>query len=634
MGTRIAAVACALLLVVLGLVLATDGGDVPAPAAAALDLADRAAGVAAAAGGGASASAAGGEAARAARRPVPGVASAAAAGDSAAVRVTVVDGEGRPVPGATVDLVRVDEDDGASTFVASAARVPASGLLELRPGLGPEAVLGARALAPGYAPALAPLERNDDGWSARLVLARGATVVGRLATGEGPPPARALLVFTPLDGGLEVRTFTSPLGAGDFAAPAPAPGRYDLYAAVTGVGTTGTVRVSVEDGATVDVGTLAIDPAGAIVGRVVYPGGAPVEGFAVEAELEGEGAGGGLDWGRASTDRDGRFALEGLARGRFTLRESESFDLPVEPATGVPSPSEGVALVFDGWRLDVSLAVESGLGALIETLTVVPADPAAGGFLASEHLIGGRFAPRLFLPRVDLSLQATGLDGRQYAGAVGASLPAGTHAIVLRADDPQLARVVVRRTGAPLARDARLHVAVEPQGGGAPVSARGQPEVDEVRVMGLLPGRHAVRCSVEGDPFALVACDPGELDLTAGAEASVDARVERGGRLALVLAVEGASAESVAAEGLRVAARLSPAAGGPATALVLIETDAARTTYAATALAAGRHAVAQPISAGRYRLLLEGPAFAPLALDATVLAGREVEVHATLRRDP
>lgn len=204
--------------------------------------------------------------------------------------------------------------------------------------------------------------------------------------------------------------------------------------------------------------TLALrrGPPGAIAGRVTDGQGLPVAG-AVVAALVVEGT----TSGRAATDADGRFLLEGLAPGRTTLEVWSAGDLP--DATGSAFVEAGrtasCELVVAGrtgaGRAIVEVrVVEGGLPAGgVEVKAVDPLVTRYGSFEASGGQRSGRTDAegrlQLELPPGGWHLRATQLD-REATASVQVAPGGRTAALLDLSAGRTLSIRAVRPDGAPV----------------------------------------------------------------------------------------------------------------------------------------------------------------------------------------
>ncbi len=208
-------------------------------------------------------------------------------------------------------------------------------------------------------------------------------------------------------------------------------------------------RVAARGGAV----TLALrrGPPGAVAGRVVDGQGLPVVG-AVVAALVVEGT----TSGRAATDADGRFLLEGLAPGRTTLEVWSAGDLP--DATGSAFVEAGrtatTDLVVRGRAVVEVRVVEGGLPAGgVEVKAVDPLVTRYGSFEASGGQRSGRTDAegrlQLELPPGGWHLRATQLD-REATASVQVAPGGRTAALLDLSAGRTLAIRAVKPDGTPV----------------------------------------------------------------------------------------------------------------------------------------------------------------------------------------
>ncbi len=187
---------------------------------------------------------------------------------------------------------------------------------------------------------------------------------------------------------------------------------------------------------------LALVPGLSISGRVLGPDGAPV----ARASVTAHDRGGRLVWPVSTrADRDGRYALDGLAAGTWDV---------VASATGFADGwLRGLELAHDALAgVDVSLSLGVPLAVRVRDAKGAP----VAGALARLLFPDGREAAGIDAATTLLGWfdgdSATGADGRLD---LGAHAP-GTYTIEVRRDD-----AVARREGVVLSQGAPLEVEVE-----------------------------------------------------------------------------------------------------------------------------------------------------------------------------
>lgn len=284
--------------------------------------------------------------------------------------------------------------------------------------------------------------------------------------------------------------------------------------------------------------TLALrrGPPGAVAGRVTDSQGLPVAG-AVVAALVVEGT----TSGRAATDGDGRFLLEGLAPGRTTLEVWSAGDLP--DATGSAFVEAGrtasaalvVASRTGAGRAIVEVrVVEGGLPAGgVEVKAVDPLVTRFGSFEASGGQRSGRTDAegrlRLELPPGGWHLRATQLD-REATASVQVPPGGRTAATLDLSAGRTLAIRAVRPDGTPVPS---VFMDVSMPGfawSGMPASrtdAQGW-----ARFPDLPPGRAEVHVGDREGQWRMVRTEAAEATIVLTSPRTVRARVRLAGGLA------------------------------------------------------------------------------------------------------
>jgi protocatechuate 3,4-dioxygenase beta subunit len=204
----------------------------------------------------------------------------------------------------------------------------------------------------GFAPASVKADALSSPRPVRIVMERGATVLGKVLDPEGQPvPGAALDLRTYRDDGSIQRLLGASAGkaasdpAGSFAIPHLGSGRFELRVTRSGFATLSVPEIEVAAGAArVDLGPLTLARGSVIEGRVTDPAGAPLP----EAQVTPTSAPDPLASGfsvsdippETSTDSEGHFRFEDLRRGaRFGLRVERSGFIPATiPAVEAPTP--------------------------------------------------------------------------------------------------------------------------------------------------------------------------------------------------------------------------------------------------------------------------------------------------------
>ena len=259
---------------------------------------------------------------------------------AAAVEGVVVDGDGQPVAGAGVDLVRRMEGGMYQVFIGGRSTAPhavttARGRFRLSPvDAAPRYDL--KVNAQGFAAAsreLSPLERRRTLGDLRIELQRGRTAAGRIVDGDGrsiegasvalraSPRRRGGEIVLKASGGPAPEERSGLSGAsGRFEIAALAAGTYDLAVRRKGFArkTVDGVEIA-ETPEPTDLGDVVLSPGERVQGRTVDPAGKPVGGVEVAFVKDQSGP---VGFGRGLPSQpetvsapDGWFSIEDLPRG-------------------------------------------------------------------------------------------------------------------------------------------------------------------------------------------------------------------------------------------------------------------------------------------------------------------------------
>lgn len=226
------------------------------------------------------------------------------------VELEAVDGEGKPVDGATVELRGALEIRVAKAAQGRAVIGPvASGSYHVA------------VWAEGYAPSFQPLVVSGDATFARVELAKGSPVHGHVVDDAGKPVAGARVRFeaaTDAIAGTDlVRDSTLTDQDGKFGFPAMALGSYRFVATHATLGTQASSVMRVEGRELSDV-SIAMPAGAAVSGRVVDGSGAPAAFARVRLGITIPGSRLVVPPRELTTNEKGEFALSGLARRQLT----------------------------------------------------------------------------------------------------------------------------------------------------------------------------------------------------------------------------------------------------------------------------------------------------------------------------
>lgn len=255
-------------------------------------------------------------------------------------------------------------------------------------------------------------------------LVTGATVRGTVTGPGGAPVPGATVVIV-------VRRFiaedaTTTAADGSYRLGGLVGGRYAVTARAPGLTAPEPVDVDLADDADVRV-DLVLGAGGAITGVVVDGNDRPQADVAIEAS-------GGDGQAQATTDQAGRFTLDGLAPGPWTVSAEAD---TITPGDAAPTASEATATVVSGATATVRLVVSGRDGVITGTVVDSAGAPARECEVTAEQgdgvvaLLAGTGSA------VTLGPALTGDDGRFTLRRVGA----GAFAVLARRADGASARV-------------------------------------------------------------------------------------------------------------------------------------------------------------------------------------------------
>lgn len=339
----------------------------------------------------------------------------------AAVDVTVVDDQQRPLPGATVKLLDTSERTAQTDVKGRVTLGP------VRPGW-----VAVQASAPGFANAGGLTTIGAAGAHATLTIAlkKGVAVSGRVVDERGAAIAKARVVAQgdPAWGGWGGRepdaVTTNERGEFTFAA---LPAGVTKLVAMDGEHAPAASEPVTIGAAPVTGVTIAMTPGGVVAGTVVDASGAPVP-FAT-VRVAGAGRAQGVTAARqATTDKAGAFEVRGLARVTLQARaESDTAASSLVPIDlSAKARVEDVALVLDVTGTIAGIVVdekgapvpEVSVNAYPDMLAGAKAENAAlAGFSSATTDGEGRFVIR-GLPDDQYRLWATralGADGGAWS---------------------------------------------------------------------------------------------------------------------------------------------------------------------------------------------------------------------------
>jgi protocatechuate 3,4-dioxygenase beta subunit len=192
-------------------------------------------------------------------------------------------------------------------------------------------------------------------------------------------------------------------GAGKFAAKGLGAGAYRVRIVGQGYAAKITDPIAVADGETKDLGLIRLPPGGALSGRVTDDRGSPVENVGVSLkDASGRNV---FLFNMVTTGSDGRFAMQGLEVGSYTVRFEAKGFAPVErPAT----------VASEGGTVDAVLARGGSVSARVEDEA---GNPVEGARIELYDASGARLTKTLSIVNLfDADVSRTNASG-------GATIP-------------------------------------------------------------------------------------------------------------------------------------------------------------------------------------------------------------------
>ncbi|HEY2293514.1 MAG TPA: carboxypeptidase-like regulatory domain-containing protein [Thermoanaerobaculia bacterium] len=532
----------------------------------------------------------------------------------------VLDEAGSPVSRARVEALPTDEPSREGAVWSRA-----NGRFRLS-ALSPGRLYRLAVTQDGFAPASVmadALSRDRPPKLVRIVLERGATVLGKVMGPEGKPVPSAELTLMlsqqamlsqglPWNSSLLGKTVSDATGA--FALSHLSPGRFQLRVERKGFVVLSLPDVEVPSRtAKVDLGTLTLDRGLAIEGQVVDPGGVPLPDVGVNL-VSVRGSSSGFDsafFTATRTDSEGRFRFE-------DLRPGARFDVNIEHPGYVPAAVRSV----EAPTLE-PLRIELKMGRILAGRVKGPAgEPVPKAEISIHRVTTIRRAEGTYHEESTRQLGATDEEGRfRLAG-----IEPGTMELVVHAQGYQAARL--QGLAVPEESDVEGLEIVLLKGSVLEIRAldsRRQP-VSGAWITAYLagpasggaPGFAQCRTDDEGR-CRLESLDQGRYDVSARSE-------EHGHAEASVEVAPGVNQRDLTfLAGARVSGKVSDEAGmpvpGAGLSLSPLESGAA---FSATSLADGTFQF-PAVSDGTYRLSGSAPDFAETAAPGDVqVAGQEV----------
>lgn len=392
---------------------------------------------------------------------------------AAAVEGLVVDEDGRPVPGADLELEVLRQSGMVRIEIGRAADLPRArtspqGTFRLSP-VDPRNGYEMKVRAEGFAPAgrvVTDLQPYRTKAGLKVTLLRGRALRGTVVDGEGRGLGEASVVVSPSltrqgIGGIEMVSGAGrPEGfeavtdrEGRFAVAGLPAGRFDLVASRSGFAKHKMPGIEIEEGSgPVEIGEIVLQPGERLEGMTLDRDGRPLEGVEVRVTEAGPmmmfftGPGPLQSEPDAVSDPGGWFAVDDLSAGTrytlalrrtgFTEKSVSGLELPrVEPVEVVLDPASDVSgVVLDAGgepvpgaqvNLERERTIEMGGSVMVAMMLQGATSDAEGRFLFEDQEPG-----RISLGAVASGFQEAKLDDLEIpAGAdlegVELTLPAG-----------------------------------------------------------------------------------------------------------------------------------------------------------------------------------------------------------------
>lgn len=214
--------------------------------------------------------------------------------------------------------------------------------------------------APGYAALIQMAQVNDGATTSGINFALGAPgggISGRV-TKDGQPAPMASIIANSSEGSTQLYYRSAVTDAdGNYSLPNLPSGQYDVHVSdVPGYTNQVRYQVQVSGGVVGGINFNLVRGSATVAGRVTGANGNPVAGATIQLfEQRNPGS-----WGRAVSDSNGYYLMEGLTPGMYTLY-ADHFDYPQVMMTDVAVPSEQVDVVMGSSRALRSTPPDTGV---------------------------------------------------------------------------------------------------------------------------------------------------------------------------------------------------------------------------------------------------------------------------------